>query len=154
MNKRRSFGFTLIELMTVVSIVTILSLIGLPSFKEFIASQRIKNAASSLHSSLIMSRSEALKRNTNVSLEPMQSNQWNSGWKILNPADGGATNISTYNSVNAISISGPTSIIFQGTGRINAATGSVFKISSSGTSTIRCVSVKLSGTPSVTSSGC
>ena len=59
-------GITLLELMITVSIAAILLVVGIPSFKEFMARQRMKAAVGSLHNDLLMARSEAVHRNAVV----------------------------------------------------------------------------------------
>jgi type IV fimbrial biogenesis protein FimT len=63
---RRARGFTLIELMTVITVVAIFASIAAPSFKRLIATQRVRTAASALKESLWMARAEATRRNANV----------------------------------------------------------------------------------------
>src|SRR5437870_4927917 len=63
---RRSSGFTLIELMIVITIVVICATIAAPSFKQLIATQRVRTAASALKESLWMARAEATRRNATV----------------------------------------------------------------------------------------
>lgn len=64
--RRHDRGFTLVELMTVVAIVAILATSAAPSFRQLIATQRIRSAASAITESLWLTRAEALKRNTSV----------------------------------------------------------------------------------------
>ncbi|MGH8670495.1 MAG: pilus assembly FimT family protein, partial [Burkholderiales bacterium] len=59
-------GFTLIELLIVISIAAILVTVGIPSFREFIADQRVRVAASDLAGELSLVRAEAIKRNRPV----------------------------------------------------------------------------------------
>jgi type IV fimbrial biogenesis protein FimT len=61
-----SAGFSLIELMIVVSIIIITSSIAVPSFKAWIQNTQIRTAAESIHGGLQKARTEALKRNTNI----------------------------------------------------------------------------------------
>ncbi len=144
-------GFTLVELMMTLVVLAILLGIAVPSFTSLIASQKIKTAASSLQSSLLRTRSEALKRNTDVTLAPTETGQWNAGWTISVPS----TNLSTNGAVAAVTITGPASVVFRGSGRLTSnSSNAVFKLSSTKTSEIRCVSIGLAGIPSVTSSGC
>lgn len=56
-------GFTLIELMVVVAVAAIFAAIATPSFRELMVSTRTRAAASALHESLWLARSEAIKRN-------------------------------------------------------------------------------------------
>lgn len=79
-------GFTLIEALTVVVILSILAGMGSASFISIIATQRQRAAASALQASLLLTRSEALKRNTTVTLKPRSSNLA-LGWSISLPDD-------------------------------------------------------------------
>ncbi|HIQ14315.1 MAG TPA: prepilin-type N-terminal cleavage/methylation domain-containing protein [Leucothrix sp.] len=66
--KKKSAGFTLIELIVTVSIAAILMSIAVPSFKNMIDSNRLSTGTNELVSALILARSEALKRGQNVSV--------------------------------------------------------------------------------------
>lgn len=149
--KRDSRGFTLIELMVVLTVLAVFAAIGLPSFRDLVASQKVKDAASTLQTALLLTRSEALKRNTSIALTPVVANQWNAGWRITNPADGSV--LSNYGAVSTVTISGPSSVTFQPSGR--ASVSSTFKFAQPGsTSIVRCVSITLSGVPSSATTGC
>jgi len=63
-------GFTLTELLLVVAIVAILASFALPSFKSLTQSQQVKNASFELYASLSLTRSEAIKRNCDVTITP------------------------------------------------------------------------------------
>jgi type IV fimbrial biogenesis protein FimT len=150
---RRHAGFSLVELLVVLTIVSILLVVGVPSFKSLIATQRIKSAASNLQVYLNLTRAEALKRNANVTLSPNQSGDWSTGWNIVDPSTG--TILYTTPSVSQITITGgPTSVIYRGTGRLNGTTDVVFKLNSTSTTNCRRVEVDLSGIAMVTSTGC
>lgn len=79
----RTEGFTLVELMVVVALVAIIAAIGYPSFTEFSATQRVRAGASALYDSLLLARSEAVKRNTLVS---MTVTNLANGWTIRDPS--------------------------------------------------------------------
>ncbi len=79
-------GFTLIEALTVIFILSILAGLGSASFISIIASQRQRAAASALQAGLMLTRSEALKRNTTVTLRPKSANLA-LGWSINLPDD-------------------------------------------------------------------
>jgi type IV fimbrial biogenesis protein FimT len=59
-------GFTLIELMVVVSLVAVLIAISAPSFKRFIDTQRLRSVNAALITDLQFARSEAASRNQPV----------------------------------------------------------------------------------------
>jgi type IV fimbrial biogenesis protein FimT len=152
MNSRKPRGFTLVELLVVVAIVAILANIGVPSMSSMIASQTLKTAASTLQFALLRTRAEGLKRNANVTLAPATAGQWNAGFNVLDPAGNG--HLSTYEAVSGVTITGPASVIFQGSGRVSGAANVNFKLSSANTTDIRCVLIGPSGMPMVTPSGC
>lgn len=67
-HKKHNTGFTLIELIVTISIATILVSIAVPNFTALIRSNQLTSGTNELVSSLILARSEALKRSNNVSL--------------------------------------------------------------------------------------
>jgi type IV fimbrial biogenesis protein FimT len=85
-------GFTLIELMTVVALLAILSAIAAPSLRTFIESQRLRNASFDIVSDLLLARSEALTRQTVVVVTPSGSDGvgWSGGWAINLVSSAGA----------------------------------------------------------------
>ncbi len=156
-------GFTMIELMVTVIVLAILTAVAIPSFRSFIVGQRIKTASFDLMSSLLMARSEAIKRNTNVDVTPGAS--WANGWNVA----AGATVLKQQEALgNGLSItcfSGAAAspcakVTYSGRGRLPA--GSVMpsiQITAndaniaSGFGT-RCISIDLSGRPSSKRANC
>jgi type IV fimbrial biogenesis protein FimT len=59
-------GFSLIELMIVVTILAIVSSIAFPSFNSMIKNSQVRNAAESIQNGIQLARAEAVKRNANV----------------------------------------------------------------------------------------
>lgn len=78
---RRSVGFTLVELMVTLVVLAILIGIAAPSFRVFLAQQRIRATSMDLRMGLTMARSEAVKRNERVALDPLGGN-WSEGWQV------------------------------------------------------------------------
>lgn len=150
---RSRAGFTLIELMVVVAIVAILSSIAAPSFKEIIASQRIKSLGSDLLTALTRTRSEAIKRNAEVTLTPVSSGSWQYGWSIPNPSDTGRK-LADHAAISGAIVNGPASVIYLPNGRIKGASAPSFDISISGVDAHRCVRADLSGRPYQKSTAC
>jgi type IV fimbrial biogenesis protein FimT len=140
-------GFTLIELMTVIAVAAILAMVAVPSFLKIIATQRLRSAASNLQVALLVTRSESLKRNANIQLAPTTPPQWKTGWRVLNLADNSV--ISAYPAVPAFSIAGPAAVTYLPSGRIAATADATFKIYSDKIADVRCVTITLTGMPSV-----
>lgn len=142
-------GFTLIELMIVVVIAAILASLAAPSFITLIENQRIRAASGELYMSLARARSEAIKRNTDITLAPVGGN-WASGWQIAHPTVAN-TFIEVHGAVSNFTITGPASVVYQGTGRITAGSSVLVTLAGAAASNKRCVSVDPGGRPVVKS---
>ena len=59
-------GFSLTELMIVISVITILAAIATPAMTDWLANYRLKVAASDVYSALQLAKSTALKENADV----------------------------------------------------------------------------------------
>ena len=59
-------GFTLVELMIALGILGILIMMALPSLATWIQNTQIRTAAEGMHAGLMLARAEALRRNTTV----------------------------------------------------------------------------------------
>lgn len=153
----RGRGFTLIELMVTLTVLGIMMGIGVPSFKSFIAGQKVKTATYELMSSLLLARSEAVKRNTNVALTPASATAWAGGWTLgtgtltllQQQAFDGVTITPKDTSTPATAIS-LSSLSFAATGRLSAK--AYFEVV--GTSATKCVKIDPSGIPSSIQGAC
>ena len=137
-------GFTLVELLVTVAIAAVLMGAAIPSFGTFVAAQRIKTASFDLTSTLIYARSEALKRNANVTLSSATGG-WQNGWSL----NAGSTAISQHEPMVGMAVTGPVgTVVYRADGRLSTS-GNTFLISSSANSSVtpRCISVALSGIP-------
>jgi type IV fimbrial biogenesis protein FimT len=76
-----SAGFSMIEMLIVLGIVGVLAVVGAPSLSDFVIGTRVKGAASDIYSSLVLARSEAIKRGTNVDIAPLTGG-WVNGWEV------------------------------------------------------------------------
>ena len=74
-------GFTLVELMTSVSILAILSAITIPNYSNFIISTRVESEISELYRLLLITRNLAINSGVPVTLCPTnESNECVSNW--------------------------------------------------------------------------
>jgi type IV fimbrial biogenesis protein FimT len=77
-------GFTLIELMTVISVMALMLFLALPNFNVWLHNTQIRTAGEALLNGLQLARTEAVRRNVNVELMLDVS----SGWTARVPGTG------------------------------------------------------------------
>jgi len=85
-------GFTLIELMLTVVVLSIVLGIGVPAFRNFILNNRLTTQANDFMAAVQMARSEAVRWSGGVvritATNPTTDNEWGGGWIIWADADG------------------------------------------------------------------
>jgi type IV fimbrial biogenesis protein FimT len=148
-------GFTIIELMVTVTIFAVLIAAALPAYNDFVRNQRVKTASFDLFSSLVQARSEALTRNTTITVTPMSPPNWASGWEVKV----GTTVLRKQEALSNLTMRGMpedvASISFNGSGRVTATLNRGIQISATGTSiTTRCIKLDLSGRPLTRAEAC
>ena len=144
-------GFTLVEMMVVVSIMAILASVAIPSFQSMIRNQRVKSASFELFSSLMVARSEAIKRNADVTITPVSAGSWQDGWQIA----AGATVLKNQAALAGIAVSdAPGTLTYRRTGRASAAASFQIDIDPADASFIRCIKIELSGLPRTVKGAC
>lgn len=149
---RRQLGFTLPELMTVLAVMAILGAIAAPAYGNWVAAMRARSTGTDLHTALTLARSEAIKRNAEVTLAPAASG-WLAGWSIAAP--GVATRVLHSHPAPAVAtITGPDSVTYLANGRVKGTTLPSFEITGKSGGEPRCVKVDLSGRPNQTQSAC
>lgn len=145
-------GFTFLELVVVMALVAIVAAIGAPSFTAMIAKNRVRNAGSDLHLSLLRARSEALKRNSAVTVAP-KAGGWKNGWTVTWVDPDTASTVTLYDHVQtaSVAITGPANVVYQSSGRISASFSPVVindeRLPNVGER--RCVAVQLNGMPTI-----
>lgn len=149
---RSASGFTLVELMVVLVVFAMLVTAALPSYNDFVRNQRVKTASFEIFSSLVLARSEALTRNASATVVPASgTTNWSAGWQV----SAGGTVLRSQDAFQSISISGPTSLTYNGSGRLSApATGIEITASGGASITTRCITVDLSGRPVTKAASC
>jgi type IV fimbrial biogenesis protein FimT len=78
-------GFTLIDLILALSIVSILISIALPNFSAQIKQAQVKTATNSLLEAINLTRTQAVMTNKRTTIR--KQNEWSEGWEIFIDAD-------------------------------------------------------------------
>lgn len=145
----RNVGFTLMEVLVVVAIVAVLASIAVPSMRSFMDSQILKTPASDLYSSLVLARSEAIKRNAAIELVP-SATDWAQGWRVRVQSAGTVLRVQDSYPRIAINPSTAGTVTYGGNGRLSTS-ATTFRVLVPGNTEarMRCVSVDVSGRPSV-----
>lgn len=149
---RRSTGFTLIEAMVVLAIMAVLAAVATPSMRDIIDVQNARAAHSELFSALTRTRSEAVKRNTEVMLTPTDGSNWALGWRIPNPS-AVTSSLEVHSVIKSIHISGPGNVVFTASGRVKGSSTPKFEIKTA-RGNKRCIEVDVSGRPYQSKSAC
>jgi len=147
-------GFTIIELMITVAVVGVLAMVAIPQMNYAIQNSRVRTAVSDTHTSLLLARSEAIKRNGNVTLQ-RSGGSWLNGWNVM----AGATPIATQEPLTGVvaqcfitpNASTPcgASLGFERTGRASSYIEFRYYVTPANNIPMRCVRVDLSGRPGV-----
>ena len=92
---RKEAGFTLIELVITMAILSILLSLALPSFQGVLARQRVSSAIHLLSTDMAMARSTAVMRREAVVVCPLGADgtcgtdsDWGAGWMVFRDPDG------------------------------------------------------------------
>ena len=165
-------GFSLVELMVGIAIFSILAALAAPSFATWIVSAKIRTTAESIQAGLQLARAEAVKRNTGVRFQLMDSTDNSCGLSINGPhwvvsideaqSQCGTTKSDTAPYIiqlrngaegsgnNTLIAADQPSVNFNGMGRLSSASSPMtINISSSttglGCGTVRCLRIKVIG---------
>jgi type IV fimbrial biogenesis protein FimT len=143
--KTHASGFTMVEMLVVLAILAILAAIAAPNMGTMVRTQRVKTASFDVFAGLVLARSEALKRNTTVTVTPVGGN-WANGWTAT---DSNGNTVRKQSGFTTVSITGPATVVFTGSGRLSGGSSPQFALSAADVATEnqRCVKVDLSGRP-------
>ncbi|HSI53572.1 MAG: GspH/FimT family pseudopilin [Ramlibacter sp.] len=154
--RARHGGFTLIELMVTLTILGIMMGVGIPSFRNFIAAQRVKSAAYDMTAALIFARSEAIKRNASITVAPTSGTNWAGGWTVK----AGTTTLQEQQVLSGAVVEKaasastiPANFVYGANGRLSSAASTQYLQISNG-STYKCVKIDSIGIPSTQTVAC
>lgn len=168
-------GFTLIELMVAIALLAILVSMGMPSYTQFVANQRLTSQANDLVGDILLARSEAATRGTPTIICSSANGttcsglpaQWNVGRIIFVDAnrndalDAGepilrVTQVSGNPTITSTGFPNADWLGFLSYGGLKpaASSGGSFKFCLSASNTGRQVAVNAMGRPSVTPGSC
>ncbi len=85
--RRHSSGFTLIELMVTLAVLAIAVGLAVPGFQTLFANSQRGEFTRELYVSLAQARSEAVSRNSLISVIPLDDD-WLNGWQVIVDDDG------------------------------------------------------------------
>lgn len=95
---KKSFGYTLIELMSMLAVGSILLTVGLPMMNVFFDSNRMVSNTNDLVAGLNIARSEAIKQQIRITLCQSDdqfgctgTGRWEDGWIVFQDPNGNAT---------------------------------------------------------------
>ncbi len=94
-------GFTMIELLVAIAILTLLISLSVPSIRAISANNQIAVANNSIITGFNLARSEAVSRGNAVSICPSQNGttcangKWDTGWIVFDNADGNGNMVET-----------------------------------------------------------
>ena len=102
---KKENGFTLIEILITIVVLSILLAAGAPAFNGFIKNNRVTTQTNGLVSAIQLARNEALKRGTNAVICASSdgatctgNGTWASGWIVysdIDPGDGNNPDVGT-----------------------------------------------------------
>jgi type IV fimbrial biogenesis protein FimT len=116
--RHRVRGFTLVELVIVVAIVGIGATIAMPSLSQALAAQRLRAGATDLSSSLMLARSEAIKRGGQVRVAPLNGADWTSGWRVVGVTEGDQIDRKDKLGEGVLVSRAPGTVVYERTGRL------------------------------------
>jgi len=75
-------GFTLVELMITLAVLSVLIAVGVPQFSSSTANSRLTSAINTLSGDLAFARTEAIKRGIDVDVTSSNADWATSGWTV------------------------------------------------------------------------
>ncbi len=80
--RRQTNGFTLLEAMTVVALIGIVTTLAAPMMSSLIASSRLSSSTNDIVGSLAIARSSAVRLNRMTRIAPLVGTDWSTGYQV------------------------------------------------------------------------
>ena len=137
----KSSGFSLIELLMGVVVMSILVSIGMPSFQQWLRNAQVRNAAESIANGMQRARAEAVAHNANIQFAITGGSSWRVELPGTDPADPaidaydsreGASEV-TVTALAADLATAATTVVFNNLGQPDSAAGSLRRVDLSAT---------------------
>jgi type IV fimbrial biogenesis protein FimT len=149
-------GFTLVELMVTIAVMVVLAMIAVPSYDNVLLSNRLGAYATDLVAASQLARSEAIKRNAQVTLcassngsSCASNGQWEAGWIVVSDGQVVQKQGAAASGYRIRDGAGQSALRFEGTGvGATAATLSICRASPAG-SQERMVKISATGRSAV-----
>jgi prepilin-type N-terminal cleavage/methylation domain-containing protein len=144
---RQQCGFTLMEVLTVIAIVAIMAALAVPAMGNLIRNARVRGAGQELRAALIRSRSEAINRNTEVRVVPVDAD-WRKGW-IVETTAGVSIEAASAPLRSVITTPAPAqTVVYRIDGRIRSGAQTIVLSDASMSIQPRCIALRASGVAS------
>lgn len=114
-----SLGFTLLETLVVITVLAALMGLAAPSMRALQLRWEVRGASQALESSLVLARSEAIRRAGKVAVRRLDSScaggntdaHWNCGWRVFVDSNGNGTQDSGEATLQTVEQNGTVQIV-------------------------------------------
>lgn len=113
----RAHGFSLTELMVALFVVAVVVTVGAPSLMKMVSDRQIESRVTKLAADLRFARSEAIKRNTDVTVRAVADDGgWERGWVVSTPTEGEPLSATVLTEDAGLDVTGDAAVVFSGDG--------------------------------------
>jgi type IV fimbrial biogenesis protein FimT len=142
-------GFTLVEFMITLAVLAILAVFSMPMLQELVVTGQVRSASMDIYRSMAFARSEAIKRNAEVTISPV-GGDWKNGWTVTAADAPDPLAVQDALPGKLAALPGG-AVTYTRDGRLAAGADFVLNVTASGTTGVamRCVSARASGQPNI-----
>ena len=154
-------GFTLLELMVTMMIVSIVAMFGAPAFTDLLKQNKLTTQANSVLSAVNYARNQTINENNDVTIQPIvASSNWSDGWSVVSTSDTRFFEAIKDATLTLTHPDGDTTIVYQPDGSVDVDTAGVITLTltpddcTTGEDDIRVVTISLPGAASISRNTC